>query len=138
MISENHRWNFPYRGWQCCKLPLDAGNGSWVLCNSSELLSVHSAVLSAPLHTLLLSATLLDARENIVFSYLYTFHLKLFLFLFYALCALVFSLYVCLCTGAGSSGIRVIDSFELTCGYWELNPGLLEEQSVFIISEPSL
>ena len=30
------------------------------------------------------------------------------------------------------------NSFELTCGYWELNPGPLEEQPVLLTSEQSL
>lgn len=33
--------------------------------------------------------------------------------------------------GVGSPGTGVTDSCELACGYWELNPGALEEQSVF-------
>ena len=31
----------------------------------------------------------------------------------------------------------ITDSFELTCGCWELNSGSLEEQSVLLTAEPS-
>ena len=46
-----------------------------------------------------------------------------FLFCF-VLCALLFSLHVCLCEGVN---LIVTDSCELLCGCWELNPGPLEE-----------
>lgn len=60
----------------------------------------------------------------------------------------VFCLYVCLHT-MYMSGIRegqkrtptitgVRDGGELLCGFWEWNPGLLEEQSLFLTSKPSL
>ena len=39
--------------------------------------------------------------------------------------------------GAGSPGARVTDSCEPPCGGWELNPGPLEEQPVFLTTEPS-
>jgi hypothetical protein len=56
---------------------------------------------------------------------------------------------VCLCSvcmqglwrlieGVGFHGIGVADSCELPCGCWELNLGPLEEQPVFLTSEPSL
>ena len=32
----------------------------------------------------------------------------------------------------------ITDSCEPTCGCWELNSGLLEEQSVLLTAEPSL
>jgi hypothetical protein len=32
----------------------------------------------------------------------------------------------------------ITDGCESPCGYWELNSGLSEEQSVLLISEPSL
>ena len=38
----------------------------------------------------------------------------------------------------GSPGTGVIDSCEPPCGYGELNPGPLEEQSVLLTAEPSL
>jgi hypothetical protein len=40
--------------------------------------------------------------------------------------------------GIGSPETRIIDSCELPCGYWELNPGLLEEQPVLLTAETSL
>ena len=43
-----------------------------------------------------------------------------------------------LCEGVRSSGTGVTDRFELPYGFWELNPGLLEEQAVFLTAEPSL
>ena len=58
-------------------------------------------------------------------------------------CALVFSLHVCLCEGVRSSetgvtGTGVTDSCELPHGFWELNPGPLEEQSVLLTTKQSL
>ena len=49
----------------------------------------------------------------------------------------VFCLYVCLCEGVRSSGARVTDRCELSCGCWELNPGPLEEQPVLLTTELS-
>ena len=40
--------------------------------------------------------------------------------------------------GNVSPGIGVPDSCELSCGCWELNQSLLEEQSVFLTTKPSL
>ena len=37
-----------------------------------------------------------------------------------------------------SQGTRVTGGCELPCGCWELNLGPLEEQPVFLTSEPSL
>jgi hypothetical protein len=37
-----------------------------------------------------------------------------------------------------SSGTGVTDSCEPPCGCWELNPEPLEEQPVFLTTEPSL
>lgn len=31
-----------------------------------------------------------------------------------------------------------LDGCKLTCGYWEPNPGLLQEQCVLLIADPSL
>lgn len=31
----------------------------------------------------------------------------------------------------------VTDGFEPLCSFWESNPGLMEEQSVFVTTEPS-
>lgn len=49
------------------------------------------------------------------------------------LCALVFCLYVC---------IRVLNPVEMglqtTVRFWKMNPGLLEEQPLLLIAEPSL
>jgi hypothetical protein len=53
-------------------------------------------------------------------------------------CTFMFCLPVCLCEGVGSAGMGVTDSCELPCGCWELNPCLLEEQPVLLITEPSL
>ena len=39
--------------------------------------------------------------------------------------------------GARSPATGVTDSCELPCGYWELNPGPLEEQPVLLTTEPS-
>jgi hypothetical protein len=50
----------------------------------------------------------------------------------------VFCLYICLiclCEGAGSPGTGVIDSCELSCGCWGLNPVPLEEQVVLLIAD---
>jgi hypothetical protein len=52
--------------------------------------------------------------------------------------ALVFCLRVCLCKGVGSPGTGVIDGCEQPYGYWDLNPGPLEEQPVLLTAEPSL
>ena len=38
--------------------------------------------------------------------------------------------------GGRAYGARVIDSIELLYGFWELNPGPLEEQLGPLISEP--
>lgn len=43
-----------------------------------------------------------------------------------------------LCKGVGYSGTGIIDSCELSCGCWELIPGPLQEQPVFLIVEPFL
>ena len=40
--------------------------------------------------------------------------------------------------GVGCPRTRITDHPELSCGYWELNPDLLEEQSVLLTTEPSL
>ena len=42
------------------------------------------------------------------------------------------------CEGAECPGTEVTDSGELPCGYWESNPGPLEEQTVLLTTEPSL
>ena len=52
---------------------------------------------------------------------------KIFAFL---LCALVFCLLVCLCEGVRNLRTEVTDRYELLCGFWDLNPCPLEEQSV--------
>ena len=39
-------------------------------------------------------------------------------------------------TSIGSPGTEVIDSCELPCRCWELNPGHLEEQLVLLTPEP--
>jgi hypothetical protein len=41
---------------------------------------------------------------------------------------LVFYLHVCLCVGVRFPRTGVRDSYELSCGCWELNPGVLGEQ----------
>lgn len=52
---------------------------------------------------------------------------------------LVFCLLVYLCEGVRAEGVRAWSySFELLCGFWELNLGPLEEQSVLLTAEPSL
>lgn len=55
---------------------------------------------------------------------MYLFLNDLFIFI---LCALVLWLHVCLSEGVSSPGAGVIDSTELPCKYWALNPGPLEE-----------
>ena len=40
--------------------------------------------------------------------------------------------------GVRSPGTRITDSCELPCGCWDLNIGPLEEQPMFLITEPSL
>ena len=47
-------------------------------------------------------------------------------------------LHVCLCEGDGSSETRVLDSLNLSCGYWELNPGPMEREPVLLTTELSL
>ena len=59
-------------------------------------------------------------------------------FYFYFSCALVLCLHVCLRKGVRYAGTGVIDSCELPCGCWELNPGPLEEQSLLLTTESSL
>lgn len=54
------------------------------------------------------------------------------------LSALEFCLHICLCQGVRSPGTGVTDSCELPWGCWELNPGPLEEQLVFLIAKPFL
>jgi hypothetical protein len=46
--------------------------------------------------------------------------------------------HVCLCEGVRSPGTGVRNNCELSCGCWELYPGPLEEQPVFLTAEPSL
>jgi hypothetical protein len=50
----------------------------------------------------------------------------------------MFCWHVCLCEGVRSPETGVIDSCELPCGYWELNPGPLEEQVVLLTDKTSL
>ena len=47
---------------------------------------------------------------------------------FFILYSLVFCLCVCLCECVRYPGTEIMDSCELPCGCWELNPGPLEEQ----------
>ena len=64
------------------------------------------------------------------------------LWLLYHLCGTVFCLYVWYprspkkCVGSPETGVRY--DYKLPYGYWNLNLGLLEEQSVFLIAEPFL
>lgn len=44
----------------------------------------------------------------------------------------------CICAFSEAPGAGVIDDCELTLGCCELNPGPLQEQLVFLVSEPSL
>lgn len=56
----------------------------------------------------------------------------------------MYCLNVCLCVLGvpmeviGSPEIRVTGSSELRCGCWESNPGLLQDQEVFLIAESTL
>lgn len=62
----------------------------------------------------------------------------------------IFCLNICLCTVCAvpmesREGIRIplelefyIDGCEPLCGYWVLNPGLLEQKSVLLTTESSL
>ena len=59
-------------------------------------------------------------------------------FYFYFICALLSCLYACLCGSSRSPGTGVIDSCEVPCGCWELNPDPLEEQPVLQNLELSL
>ena len=47
---------------------------------------------------------------------------------------------VCLCTCVCLEypGTGITDSYELSCGCWEMNLGLLKQQPVLLITEPSL
>ena len=56
----------------------------------------------------------------------------------FILYVLVFCLHVHLCEGVGSSGTGIVDSFELSCGWWKLNLRPLEEQPVLLSTESSL
>ena len=56
----------------------------------------------------------------------------------FILCSLVFCLHVCLYKGSRSPETVVTNSFEMPCGYRELNLGLLEQQPVLLTTEPSL
>lgn len=38
----------------------------------------------------------------------------------------------------GFPGVGVIDDYEPLCGFWELNPGSLQEQQGLLTTEPSL
>jgi hypothetical protein len=62
-------------------------------------------------------------------GFIFIFRKDLFIFI---LCAFVFYLLVCVGVGVRSSGTGVADSCELPCGYWQLNPGPLEEQPVLL------
>jgi hypothetical protein len=49
--------------------------------------------------------------------------------------------FLCISVHWCSAYMRVhvsVDSCELPCGCWELNPGTLEEQPVLLTTEPSL
>lgn len=50
----------------------------------------------------------------------------------------MFPLHVFLCEGTGSPGTGITASCELSCVYWLLNLGLLEEQPVLLPAKPSL
>lgn len=58
--------------------------------------------------------------------------------------SMVIWLHVCLCTTfvpEGSiepPGIGLYKLLSVPCGYWESNPGPLEEQLVFLTAQPSL
>lgn len=52
---------------------------------------------------------------------------KLFSF---SLCTLVFCLHICLWESVISPGTEVTDSWWVSCGFWELNAGPLEDQPV--------
>ena len=66
------------------------------------------------------------------------FSKKNYLFLFHMCFISHFFLLICLYEGVGSPGTGVIFSCELPVGAGNLNPGLLEEQSVLLTTEPSL
>jgi hypothetical protein len=64
-----------------------------------------------------------------------------FLFLFVLRFYLVLFIWVhcsCLQTHKKSASDPITDGCESPCGFWELNSGLLEEQSVLLTAEPSL
>jgi hypothetical protein len=54
------------------------------------------------------------------------------------MCIGILPIYVCLFEGMGSTRTGVSGSCELLCGYWELNPGSVEEHPVLLTTEPSL
>lgn len=66
------------------------------------------------------------------------------------LCECFTFIYVCTCTAyvlgicwrseedIRSFGNEIKDDYELQCGYLESNPGPLQEQQLFLITEPSL
>ena len=60
-----------------------------------------------------------------------------FIFIFIS-CEFVFCLRVCLYESVGFLGAGVIDSYELPCRCWELNPDHLEEQAVLLTAESLL
>ena len=50
----------------------------------------------------------------------------------------MFCVHVCLCEGVRASGTGVTNNCELPCGFWELNPGHLEEHLVLLTADQSL
>lgn len=49
----------------------------------------------------------------------------------------MFCLHIYVCEGANSPGTGITESSELPCGCWQLKLGPLEEQPVFLTSEPA-
>jgi hypothetical protein len=62
---------------------------------------------------------------------------KILLLRFIYLCILVFYLHVCLHDKKKASD-PITDGYDTSCGCWELNSELLEEQLVLLTTEPSL
>ena len=90
-----------------------------------QRLSTGSGLKRCPLTTV--SSIHSQARYVLVPGAFNSFIIIFSIFYFFIiLCALVF----CLHAGLFEGGSRLIDSCQLSCGCWELNPGPLEEQPV--------
>ena len=78
------------------------------------------------------------ARKELVNSLLpFLFFLHYYFIYLFRFCALMFCQHLCLYESVRSIGTGVTVSCELPCGYWVLNPGPLEDHTVFLPSDSS-